>query len=66
MTIAETKHNENNLVECFEIEKMVVPLLEKCLKELEKDYCEVMREGDEKTQELKNERYQLKIKECHC
>ena len=54
---------ENNLVESYEVEIMMVDALQEYLKLVEQDYSKLVKEGDIKLQQLKGEKHQLKLRE---
>ena len=56
---------ENDLVESYEVEIMMVDTLQEYLKTVEQDYSKLVMEEDIKIQQLKEERYQLKLKEYY-
>ena len=56
---------ENDLVESYEVEMMIVDALQEYLKIVEQDYSKLVKEGDIKIQQLKEERDQLKLREHH-
>ena len=59
------KVKENELVEKCKIEMMALNALQEHLKSTEKECNKLIKEGDDKIQQLKEEVHQLKIKE-HC